>query len=32
MNCAQRKSICDGRIFIECPAQTNALLKISCWR
>jgi hypothetical protein len=27
---AQRKSICDGRIFMERPAGTNALLKIFC--
>jgi len=32
INDAQRKSICDGRIFIERPARTNALLKIFCWR
>jgi hypothetical protein len=24
---SQRKSICDGRIFIERPAGTNVLLK-----
>jgi len=27
---ANVKSICDGRIFIERPAGTNALLKIFC--
>jgi hypothetical protein len=27
-SCIQRKSICDGRIFIDRPARTNALLKI----
>ena len=27
-NCRQQKSICDGRIFVERPAGTNALLKI----
>ena len=26
--CSQRKSICDGRIFVERPARTNAQLKI----
>lgn len=26
-NDAQRKSICDGRIFIERPARTNADVK-----
>jgi len=27
---AQRKSICDGRVFIDRPAGTNASLKIFC--
>ena len=27
-NGIQRKSICDGRIFVERPARTNAPLKI----
>jgi len=27
LNDAQRKSICDGRIFIDRPASTNAQLK-----